>query len=453
MSTDTTETGAARSAESDDFVPRFRRIFPGSLLAAVLLALAALLATVGRLDPVRQLELFSTGFFDLFKVQMALLLWWLLSAAVVESPPVGALFDRLADAVPTSQPWIVGATAFFALGLGWLNWALGLIGGVLIGRKLCERADRESVPVHYPSVLTAGLLSLVVANQGPTSPGGLLMTGEGLSFLRESAGAISLGAFAFHPANLLASAVLIATLPVVLVALAPDEGDRRTIAADRSLLDIRDRLAHYSRPVSGEMVVADRIEQSRALTAVVVAVGGASIAWNWLAGAPFSMLNVLFALVILGMAVQVRPMALVEKTADATRWVLHLAIPFLFYGGIVALLGASGRYDPIGALVATDVAGGVPIGAFLAALGVGLLVPDPGSVWVLLGPGVTAAESAIVPPLAAVMYGAGLSNLWLGFLFVGLLPVPGCDWPSFVRYAAVVTGYVSVVVLGAFALV
>ena len=448
MSTETVESDTARS---EDFVPRFRRIFPGSLLAAVLLSLVTLAATIGRLEPVRQLELFSTGFFELFRIQMALVLWWLLSAVAVESPAVGAAFDRLAGAVPTSQRWIVGTTAFAALGLGWVNWALGLIGGLLLGRKLCGRAAAEGVPVDYPAVLTGGLLAVVLANQGPTSPGGLLMASEDLAYLGESAGTVALGAFVAHPANLLASAVLAVTLPVVLVALAPAEGDRRTLDPQGEVRSIRERLGHYDVPQAGDFVPADRLEQSRGLTALIAVIGGASVLWSWTTGTPVAMLSVLFALVVVGMALQERPMAFVGKTADATRWVLHLAIPFLFYGGIVALLGESGLYDPIGTLLAVESA--TPVGPFLGALGLGLLVPDPGSVWVLLGPGLFGTGLPLVPTLAAVMFGAGLSNLWLGFLFVGLLPIPGCDWRAFVRYAGVVTVHAAVVVLGTFALV
>lgn len=450
MSTDTAGVESDTS-RSGDFVPRFRRIFPGSLVAAILLALAALVATIGRFAPLRQLELFSTGFFELFRVQMALVLWWLLSAVAAESPPVGAAFDRLAGVVPTSQRWIVGTTAFVALGLGWVNWALGLIGGLLLGRKLCGRAAAEGVPVDYPAVLTGGLLAVVLANQGPTSPGGLLMAGENLTYLGESAGTVALGAFVAHPANLLASVVLAAALPVVLVALAPAEGDRRTLDPQGEVRSIRERLDHYEVPPVGDFVPADRLEQSRALTALIVLLGGASVLWSWATSEPVAMLNALFALVIVGMALQERPMAFVGKTADATRWVLHLAIPFLFYGGVVALLGEGGLYDPIGALLTVE--GGIPVGPFLGAFGVGLLVPDPGSVWVLLGPGLAGTGPPLAPTLAAVMFGAGLSNLWLGFLFVGLLPIPGCDWRAFVRYAAVVTVVVAVVVLGAFALV
>ncbi|ELY51733.1 hypothetical protein [Natronolimnohabitans innermongolicus] len=43
---------------------------------------------------------------------------------------------------------------------------------------------------------------------------------------------------------------------------------------------------------------------------------------------------------------------------------------------------------------------------------------------------------------------AVLSNLWLAFLFASILSVRGFDWREFATYAAVVTAYVTVVVVG-----
>ncbi|ELY57910.1 hypothetical protein [Natronococcus jeotgali] len=46
------------------------------------------------------------------------------------------------------------------------------------------------------------------------------------------------------------------------------------------------------------------------------------------------------------------------------------------------------------------------------------------------------------------MYGAGVSNLWLAFLFASVLSIYGFDGREFATYAAAVTAYVSVVVVG-----
>ncbi|KYH25152.1 short chain fatty acid transporter [Halalkalicoccus paucihalophilus] len=446
MATRHTETDAQDGTDAG-FVPFLGRFFPESLALAVLLALVALFVTTPYLPAFQQVETFTTGFYQLFAVQMALILYWVLSATVVESRPVGELFDRIAGLIPTSQTTIVYSTGVLALALGWVNWALGLLGGVFVGRRLCRRAHEEGIAIHYPAVLTAGLLSLVLANQGPTSPGALLMADTRLAemsgFLADS-GPLSMAEFLLAPANLVPSVVLVLTLPLLLVVLAPDAKTDRTELEDGAILEgsIGETFDHYSLPSQDGYTVADRLEQSRLISGLAVVIGLGSIGLYAATGGGLTLLWLLFSLMILGLLVHTRPMAFRSKTTHATRWANHVAIPFMLYAVVFALLSAAGLYGAIG-----DALGGGTVGPFLAALGLGLLIPDPASVWVVVGPALIATGSDLVGSVVAVMYGAGLSNLWLGFLFCGILSIRGFDWREFVRYAAVITVYVSVVVL------
>ncbi|WP_122088227.1 TIGR00366 family protein [Halalkalicoccus subterraneus] len=444
------DADAGASDETEEFVPFFGRFFPESLALSVVLALIALVVTIPYFAPLDQLELFTTGFYDLFALQMALILFWVLSATVVESPPVGALFDHLAALVPTSQPAIVYATGAIALAFGWINWALGLVGGVLIGRRLCRRAREEGVAVHYPAVLTAGLLSLVLANQGLTSPGALLMADTALAEMTgvfaDSTGAIGMTGFVLAPANLVPSLLLIVTLPLVLVGLAPDdEADRRELASG-SLLEgsIRSTLDHYTLPTRSEYTAADRLEQSRLISGVAVVIGIGSAGIHFATGGALTLLWLLFCLMILGLLVHTRPMAFRSKTTHATRWANHVAIPFMLYAVVFALLSGAELYEPIGAALGTT-----ELAPLVASFGLGLAIPDPAAVWVIIGPGLVGGGADLLNSLVAVMYGAGLSNLWLGFLFCGILSIRGFDWRLFAKYAAVLSGYVLAVVSAA----
>lgn len=440
----------------DAFVPTIGQYFPEALSNAVVLAALALVATGPFLEPMSQLELLGTGFFDLFSVQMLLILYWVLGATLVESPRVGAAFDRLAAALPTSQTGVIYATGVLSLLLGWLNWALGLIGGVYLGQRLCRRARENGTRVHYPAVLMASLLALVLTNQGLSSPGGLLLADDsGLAnFMVDEIGSVAMSTFLLHPVNLVSSVVFVFTLPALLVALAPDAdaADAITTLGERN-----DRLGasgsiaaafdHYSSAIPPEdWELGDRLENSTLITAIAVAVGVVSFGWHFATGGRLTLPWVAFTLLILGLAVQGPPMAFRKKTEDATRWALQMIVPFLLYAGVWALLNEAGRYGPIGDAIAGT---GLPaVASYVVAFALGLLVPDPGSLWVLQGPAVAAADVDLVTALVATMYGAGLSNLWLGFLFASLLSLYGFDWRTFVRYAGVTTVYVTAVVVG-----
>ena len=124
----------------------------------------------------------------------------------------------------------------------------------------------------------------------------------------------------------------------------------------------------------------------------------------------------------------------------------HVAVPFLLYAGVYALLTEAEMYAPIGnALAATGV---TQASSYVVAFVLGLFVPDPGSVWVIQGPALVAVDADLASSMISVMYGAGVSNLWLSFLFVGIIaPISGFDWREYVRYAAAITAYVSAVVI------
>ncbi|NHN48095.1 short-chain fatty acid transporter [Halostella sp. JP-L12] len=449
-----TETTDGETATEEDFVPFLGQFFPEALTLAALLAVLALLATVPFLGTVRQLELFSTGFFRLFTVQMPLILLWVLSATVVESSRMGRALDWVAEALPTGSQWtVVYATGVVALVFGWINWALGLIGAFYVGRKLCRRAEEDGTRVHYPAVLTAALLSLVITNVGLSSPGALLMADASgtTNFLVDPEQAevvVDMSAFLLHPANVISSLLFVLTLPALLAALAPGEGERRPVSAYASVLQgsIAETLDFYSPPPRDEWVFADKLEQSRTIAVVTFLLGATSAAAYFATGGRLTMLWLLFVLMMTGILIHARPMAFADKVTDATRWANHVAIPFLLYAGAFALLLEAELYAPIGdAFAATGVTQAI---SYVVALALGLLVPSPGSLWVLQGPALVESGADLVPSVISVMYGAGVSNLWLGFLFVGVIAaVYGFDWREFVRYAAAVTAYVSVVVI------
>lgn len=451
----TTTTNTTTSDGRDGFVSYLVQFYPGALPLAAVLGVLALLVTIPHLDLMVQLELFATGFFDLYTVQMPLILFWILSAAVVESWWGGRFLDWISELLPSdSQGKVIYATGVIALLFGWINWALGLIGAILIGHRLCRRAEDNGVRVHYPAVLTAGLLALVIMNQGLSSPGALMMAGasDTTNFLvnpEKGQLVLNMAAFLTHPANLISSVLFIMTLPLLLVALAPDEEDKRQpVSVFTSFSDgtIAETLDHHTPPPREEWEVADYLEQSPIISVVTFLLGASSIIAYFVTGGALTLLWLLFVLMMLGVLMQARPLAFVEKTRDTTRWANHVAIPFLLYAGVYALLAESGLYAPIGdAITATGV---TQVSSYIVAFILGLFVPDPGSVWVLEGPALIAADADLVSSVVSVMYGAGVSNLWLGFLFVGLVAnTDGFDWREYLRYTVVVTAYISIVVI------
>jgi len=458
MATETSTADTKETTRTEAFVNQLNSVYPDPLLMAILLAIVTLIAvTPYYATPVQQLEVFATGFFNLFALQMGLILFWVVSAVIAESRITGSLFDKIVAQLPTgSQTTVVYATGVVSLIFALFNWALGLIGGVLIGYKLAQRAEQEGTAVHYPAVLAASLLSLVIMNQGFSSPGALLMadpTGT-VNFLAQGESGqlvLDMGTFLLNPVNGISMILFVVTLPLLIAKLAPSEVANRQSASDTLELNIGEKslkeyLSHHSLPSEEEMEIADKLEQSRKLSVITVFVGGSSVVAYFISGGKLTLLWFLFAIIMLGILLQERPMAFVEKTKESTKWAKHVAIPFLLYANIHYLLDGAGLYDSFAATLSST---GVPqISSYFVALGLGLLIPDPGSVWVIQSPAVLGTGTELGAALVPVMYGAGMSNFWLSFLFIGLIgTVSSFSWSEYFRYAAVVTGYVSIVLV------
>lgn len=420
--------------------------YPGPVAMSLVLVLGIVVATAGRLDAFEQAGAITTGFHELLTLQLALVFWWFLSVSAVESRRVGAVADRLADALAplaTGHSRVVATTAAVALVLGVVNWALGLFVGLFVGRRLYARAKENGVAVDYTPVVVAALSSLVVANQGLSAPAGLVLADDGfVNVLAGTVGTVPFGAFLLHPANVLATGFLVVTLPLVIarVGAIDDEGDDDASVSESS---IAERFTAY-RPPSGELTPAERLENSRPLGYLVGGVGLLSAGWHFLTGGEATITWLLFVLLMVAVVAHDYPQGFVEKTTNATSWTLPVAIPFVFYAAGYVMLADSGLAVAVGDSLVAPV-----VTTYLGSLGLGLLVPDPGSVWLLVAPFAASAGADAATVAVASSFGSGVSNLWLGFVFLGLFAPSsgGLSTRTFVRIAGVVTMYTSFVVL------
>ncbi|MDZ7729968.1 MAG: TIGR00366 family protein [Natrialbaceae archaeon] len=484
MATETQAPESESPPPRETFIAFADRFYPGPLLVAIFLVILAALLTSTSLDPFDQLGVVATGFYELLVVQAAFLFWWVLSPSLVQSGRIGGMLDWIVDryesAVGLTPTTVIGGTAALALTLGWINWALGIIGGIFIGQKLARRAAEEDVAVHYPLVLMAGLLGLLLANQGLTSSGGLLMsdqllgTGEiaaetypgssgavgdqittvenyeGFLWLLGLSEPTSFYGFLLHPSNLLASLVLLVTLPILLTRLGPSEGVT-TIedAGDLIVTDtIRERLAGYTAPDPEDRTFAERAENNRWLSILTGLIGLGALGWYLGTGHEPSLMWLLFGLIAGGMLVHTVPQAYIEQCTNAAGWAVPIGIPFVFYAAVIIMLERAGTFGAIGGLL--EGAGVPAVSGYGLGFLVGLAVPDPGTVWLIVGPMLAAAGADIMASLVAVMFASGISNLWLGFLFLGIFAhrIDGFDWLEFFHYATIITVYVSIVVIG-----
>ena len=129
--------------------------------------------------------------------------------------------------------------AFIACAAALINWGLGLIVGALLAREVGRSMQRRGITAHYPLIVAAGYMGLMVWHGGLSGSAPLSVTtpvnaakvlpADAVTLL---GGGVPLSQTIFSPMNLFVSLGLLVITPLVFVMLAPKRReDMRTPAS------------------------------------------------------------------------------------------------------------------------------------------------------------------------------------------------------------------------------
>ena len=148
----------------------FQRWMPAPLSIAVLLTgLAALLAlrdaTASDVLGAWTQGMWSPGLIRFgFQAMFMLVLGHVLALA----PPVMKALGRGVNWVVKDARWVASKVALLSMGLGWLNWGLGLIGGAILVKGVMDEYRRRGgkSPVHLGVLGAAGYSGMLIWHGG-----------------------------------------------------------------------------------------------------------------------------------------------------------------------------------------------------------------------------------------------------------------------------------------------
>ncbi|HSK09258.1 MAG TPA: TIGR00366 family protein, partial [Vicinamibacterales bacterium] len=226
----------------------FERLVPDPFVIAVLLTVvtAAIAIAFGRWPDLpdgasRLVALLDSwrgedgiwGFLG-FSMQMSLVL--VTGYALAESRPVRAVVGQLVT-WPRNTAQAVLLVGLVASALGLVNWGLGLIAGALIARDAGESLQRRGIRAHYPLIVAAGYLGMLVWHGGLSGSAPLKSSTarelvDTFWRTRPDVGAtelarlgvpdgVPLDATLATPMNLVVTAVLLVGIPALLMLFAP----------------------------------------------------------------------------------------------------------------------------------------------------------------------------------------------------------------------------------------
>ena len=426
-------------------------------LLATFLVLGAAASTTGS-TIAEIVDAWGRGFWELipFTLQMSLII--ITGHVLATSPPMGRVIRAIAG-WPRSPRGAVALVTAFTLAASWINWGFSLVFGAVLAIEVARRVEG----VDYRALAAASVLGLgSIWAQGLSASAALQMATPGalqpqIRDIVAAGGVVPGGMISFrHTIFLwqsLASVVVEVIVVTMVMWLATPPPSRARTARDLGIdLEPLDREPPENRdPRAGIRALppGQRLEHSRVLTWLVVALGGTYLVrYFWQAGDPLSALtlNVLnLAFLMFGFLLHGTPARLMRAVQAATPAVWGVILQFPFYAGIAGVITGTHLGRQLADLfvqISTRTTFPPLVALYSAVLGV--FVPSGGSKWVIEAPYVMQAAHAHRVHLGWIVsaydLGEALANLLQPFW---MLPVLGL----FKLAARDVMGYTMVVCL------
>jgi short-chain fatty acids transporter len=357
-----------------------------------------------------------------FAMQMALILST--GVALAEAGPVKRGLQKLA-AIPTRQSG-AAVTMFLVSGLAsWLNWGFGLVAGALLAREIAKRLR----DVDFGFLVAIAYMGNMVWASGLSSSIALATAtpGSALNIVEKVTGNVAgLNQTIFTAYNLVPTVLVFILLPLLLVAIAPRDGEMKRI--DPAILTEQDV---PSPAAPREKNFASAIENSPLFTLGLVAMG-AAYETNVVATRGFTLdINaMIFIALMLGLIFHWRPIRYIRAFNRAARTVGPILLQFPLYGGIMGMMTGTGLAAVIAqAFIAFSTHQTLPFWSFISSNIISLFVPSGGGHWAVQGPFmVPAAVSLHVDPALTAMataMGEQTANMIQPFWALPVLAIAG----------------------------
>ena len=397
-----------------------------------------------------------------FSMQMCLIL--VTGHALAVTRPVRAMIDSVAR-LPRNTGTAGAMVAFIACATALINWGLGLIVGALLAREVGRSMQRRGITAHYPLIVAAGYMGLMVWHGGLSGSAPLSVTtpvnaakvlpADAVALL---GGGVPLTQTLFSPMNLFVSLGLLVITPLVFVMLAPKRReDMRTPASFGLEMQPQERMepqmnadggdkreSHLRPSLSLAGSLPDRLDRSWVIV--------------WLLAIPLFLALVRFiekndwtalglneinaTMLALGLLLHGSARSYMAAAEEGARGCAGIIIQFPLYGGIMAMMQGTGlvriiveAVTPIGNQTT------VPLMSMFAGCIVNMFVPSGGAQWAVQGPVALeiGAQFGIAPAkmVMSVAYGDQVTNMLQPFWALPLLAITGVRARDIVGYCAI----------------
>ncbi len=428
---------------SNFFSKLMQKYMPNAYIFAIILTLVVVVCALFTTNPsggsnsiMDIVKYWGDGFWSLlaFAMQMALIV--VTGTALASTPLIKKLLNNIADNLNTPTKAIVG-TAIFSTLACWMHYGFGLVASALLARKL---ASRIRTGLHYPLLVAVAYGGFLVWHGGLSASIPLVVAGadKAVATILGEGASIGLDQTIFSPLNLMISVALLIMMPILAYSMMPKSEDVVSLS-DEVIAQIAKEEQEAPPLDPAKMTVADKLENSVILTALICSLGFAYIFIYLKNGGSISINTVTFIFMIIGFALHKTPLNYMRAFADGVKETSGILLQFPFYGGIQGIMIASGL-----GLAMTEFFVNIsdvntfPIYTFLVSGIVNFFVPSGGGQWAVQGFFVldTANQlgASISKAVLAISWGDAWTNMVQPFWALPLLSVAKLDVKDILGY-------------------
>ncbi|EDP70010.1 short-chain fatty acids transporter [Flavobacteriales bacterium ALC-1] len=422
------------------FTDAFTKYMPSAYVFALILTLLTAIFAIIFTDskPIKILEGWYNGFWDLLSFGMQIVLIIITAYCIAQSSPVKKGIDKLAKRIKTPTQVYFIIIALGAL-LSLVSFGMVVITAIL-GRELALRIKG----IHYPFLVACVYFSFGGWVCGLSSSIALLLNTEN-NFLIESGvlnDTISTSYSLGSTLNILMIILFVVISPIIIWALIPKSFD------GKELKDLKADATDEEHSVKAEALsyklpfraVSDALNNAGWLQVSVALLGLTYIVFHFATkGFELNFSIMIFIFLIVGMLLHITPMRYSIAMKRASSNISGILFQYPFYAGIMGIMLASGLGEKISDILASIAT--LESYAFISYLTGGIInfaIPSAGGEFAVIGPSIitmvqelginlspTEIKAMTARASMSVAYGESLSNLLQPFFLLIVFPVMG----------------------------
>lgn len=337
----------------------------------------------------------------------------------------------------------------------WFNWGFGLIVGALLARELARRIPK----VDYRLLIAAAYSGFVVWHAGFSGSVPLTLASDAEEISKVTLGTLTevipVAKTIFATPNLIMTWLVIFTLPLINKAMHPHEDER--ISVDPALFDEVDYDLEDEVELDHEATPADRLENSRILSGIVVLLGASYLVMHFYKnGLDLSLDIVNLIFLTLGILFHRTPIRYIRAVNEAVTGAGGIILQFPFYAGIMGLMtganaeGVSLASSITNFFLSISTKNTFPVFTFWAAGLINIFVPSGGGQWAVQGPIMMPAsvKLGVDPAITtmAIAWGDAWTNMIQPFWALPALGIAKLGARDIMGYCLMVLLYVGIIV-------